>query len=128
MFMNKVKEDNCARIIHVAAASAAAVGGGMAQTPGGDSAAIMPIQATMIVAIAREFGRCMTVETATSMIAPLAATYVGRGISQFLIGWIPGIGNVINATTAAAITEAIGWGAVELFCDGKIPEPERMDV
>ena len=116
MFMNKVKEDNCARIIHVAAASAAAVGGGMAQTPGGDSVFIMPIQADMIVKIAREFGKCMTLATAASMITPFAATYVGRGISQFLIGWMPGIGNAINATTAAGITEAIGWGAVELFC------------
>ena len=121
--MNKVKEDNCARIIHVAAASAAAVGGGMAQTPGGDSAAIMPIQAAMIAAIAREFGRCVTLETAASMITPFAATYVGRGVSQFLVGWIPGIGNAINAATAAGITEAIGWGAVELFCteEDKVP-------
>jgi hypothetical protein len=37
-----------------------------------------------------------------------AAATIGRAASQALIGWIPGIGNIINATTAAAITEAIG--------------------
>ncbi|MBS4879931.1 MAG: hypothetical protein KH138_06445 [Firmicutes bacterium] len=34
---------------------------------------------------------------------------IGRGISQTLVGWIPGLGNAINAGTAAGLTEAIGW-------------------
>lgn len=29
--------------------------------------------------------------------------------SQVALGWFPGIGNVINATTAAGLTEAMGW-------------------
>lgn len=41
----------------------------------------------------------------------------GRGISQVLVGWIPGYGNAINATTAAAVTEAIGWAADAYFAD-----------
>ena len=36
------------------------------------------------------------------------STSAAAAASQALIGWIPGIGNIINATTAAAITEAIG--------------------
>jgi uncharacterized protein (DUF697 family) len=31
------------------------------------------------------------------------------------VGWLPGFGNAINAATAAALTEAIGWAAEEYF-------------
>jgi uncharacterized protein (DUF697 family) len=31
------------------------------------------------------------------------------------VGWIPGFGNAINASTAFAITEAIGWAANDIF-------------
>lgn len=40
---------------------------------------------------------------------------VGRGASQVAVGWIPGAGNAINATTAFAITEAVGWAAYKYF-------------
>ena len=40
---------------------------------------------------------------------------MGRTASQVLIGWIPGVGNVINACTAATITETIGWLLAEDF-------------
>jgi len=29
-----------------------------------------------------------------------------------VLGWLPFLGNAVNAATAAAITEAIGWAAV----------------
>lgn len=41
--------------------------------------------------------------------ASAAAATVGRTTSQVFIGWIPGLGNIINAATAASITETIGW-------------------
>ena len=37
------------------------------------------------------------------------AAQIGRAASQVLIGWVPGVGNVVNAVTAASLTEAIGW-------------------
>ncbi len=45
----------------------------------------------------------------------LDATTAGRTASQILIGWIPGWGNAFNAATAASLTEAVGWLAVEWF-------------
>ena len=52
----------------------------------------------------------------------LARQRVGefRGISQFLLGWIPVAGNILNATTAAGITEALGWAVAKDFDDGKL--------
>ena len=37
------------------------------------------------------------------------AQVVGRTAAQVLCGWVPGIGNAVNAGTAFTITEAIGW-------------------
>lgn len=46
------------------------------------------------------------------------ASQVGRTISQIAIGWWPGIGNVINSATAAAVTEALGWALAKEFDEG----------
>ena len=99
----------CNGIIHSASAAAAAVGGGLAQGPGSDNILITPIQMTMAISLGKVFGINLDQSTAKAAVASAAAATIGRAASQALIGWIPGIGNIINATTAAAITEAIGW-------------------
>ena len=110
-------------IIHTAAAACAGVGGGMAQVPGSDSAVIVPLQTAMIVAIASEHGVSITKGAAADLLLTFTATVGGRFLSQVLVGWIPGFGNVINASTAAALTEAIGWAADGFFEKGVEPAP-----
>jgi uncharacterized protein (DUF697 family) len=103
----------CNIAIHSAAAAAAAVGGGLAQIPGSDNVPLVAIQITMAVALGRIFdieitdtaGRGMVMTALASMTGPVIA----RVVSQLLAGWIPGVGNAVNATTAASITEAVGW-------------------
>ena len=34
------------------------------------------------------------------------------------MGWIPGWGNAVNASTAVGITEAMGWAVAEGFAEG----------
>lgn len=102
-------------IIHTASGAAAAVGAGLAQVPGSDAPVLAGIQTTMIVAIGHEYGVPVTKAAAADLLLTFTATMVGRGISQLLIGWVPGLGNVINATTAAGLTEAVGWGADAYF-------------
>ncbi|GGC62266.1 hypothetical protein GCM10011396_06430 [Undibacterium terreum] len=102
-------------IIHTAAAACAGVGGGLAQVPGSDAAVIVPLQTAMISAIAAEHGVTLTKAAAADILLTFAATTGGRWISQVLVGWVPGVGNVINASTAAAITEAVGWAANTYF-------------
>lgn len=104
-------------IVHAAATAAAAVGAGLAQLPGSDAPVLVGIQTTMIVAIAREHGTAVDKAAAADLLLTFTATCVGRGISQWLVGWVPGWGNAINATTAAAITEAVGWSADAYFID-----------
>ncbi len=104
-------------IIHTSASASAAVGSGLAQVPGSDAPIICGIQTTMIVAIAYEHNITLEKTVAADLLLVFAAEHCGRGISQVLVGWIPGFGNAINATTAAALTEAVGWAANEYFSE-----------
>ena len=115
--MTNKQNRQCHKIIHGASASAAAVGAGLAQVPGSDNAVITPIQLTMTLALGRVFGIELTESSAKAALASMAGATIGRTISQVLIGWIPGMGNAINACTAASVTEGIGWLLAEEFAE-----------
>ena len=51
----------------------------------------------------------LTKSAASSILGSCASAIAGRNLSQLTVGLIPGIGNAVNATTAASLTEAIGW-------------------
>lgn len=107
--MTADQRGKCHAIIHTASASAAAIGAGLAQLPGSDNAAITPIQLAMTVSLGAVFGIQLTQSAAAAALASVTAATVGRAVSQVLVGWIPGLGNAINASTAAALTESVGW-------------------
>lgn len=115
--MDDKQRKKCHAIIHTAAASAAGAASGLAQLPGSDNAVITPIQVTMIISLGGVFGKKLDRSTATAALATTAASTGGRAVSQFLVGWIPGFGNAINASTAAAITENIGWAIANDFAN-----------
>lgn len=73
-------------IVHTAAT---AVGAGLAQLPGSDAPVLAGIQTTMIIAIAHEHGAQITNAAAADLLLTFTATHVGRGISQWLVGWVP---------------------------------------
>lgn len=110
----------CNGIIHCASAAAAAVGGGLAQIPTSDNLIITPIQLSMAVSLGEVFGVTLDQSTAKAAVASAVAATVGRTASQVLIGWFPGVGNAINATTAATITETIGWIMAKEFDNQRI--------
>lgn len=114
-YIQSAQRNKCHAIIHSASASAGAVGAGLAQIPCSDNAVITPIQLTMTIALGRVFGIELTDSAARASLASLAAATVGRTASQVLIGWIPIAGNIVNACTAASITETLGWLLAEDF-------------
>lgn len=75
------------------------------------------IQTTMIVGIAEVHGVRISKMMAADLLLTFAASMGGRAVSQWLVGWIPGWGNGINASTAAALTEAVGWAADAYFAE-----------
>lgn len=113
--MRDDQQTKCHAIIHSASAAAAAVGASLAQIPGSDNAVITPIQLTMTISLGKVFGVTLSESAAKAAIGSVAASTVGRTISQLLVGWIPGWGNAINATTAASVTEALGWALANEF-------------
>lgn len=112
---SQVRDLSCHAIIHTASAACAAVGGGLAQLPLSDAIPITTAQVTMVIGLGQVFGKTITDAGAKAIIASMSSAAIGRFISQCLVGWIPVMGNFINATTAAGITESLGWAVVEKF-------------
>lgn len=111
------------RAIHTTAAAAAGVGAGLAQIPGSDSAIIVTMQIAMIQKIGKTFEIKVSDSSAETIIGTGLATMAGRGLSQFLAGWIPIAGNIINAGTAALITELLGWMIASEFSEQNKKRP-----
>jgi len=113
--MNSVEKFRCHLVIH----SHAVTGGGVAfisaQIPTIDVPALVAIEVHMIIKLGSIFKIDLTESVAKSIIASSVATHVGRGVTQWAFGWIPGYGNVINTTTAATIIEGIGWAIANDF-------------
>ena len=107
-------------IIHTASTASGAVGAGLAQLPLTDHAVIVPIQVTMVVSLGKVFEVEITEAAAKGIALGMVGMYVGRAASQVLLGWIPFLGNAINAATAAGLTEAMGWAIAEKFAKGEI--------
>lgn len=110
-----VKNLRVCSIIVSASGAAAGVGAGLAQFPGSDWVLIVPIQLSMITAIARAHGHALDKAAAAALLGTFTATIVGRTVTQAAIGWFPGVGNALNAATASAVTSAIGSAAHTYF-------------
>jgi uncharacterized protein (DUF697 family) len=105
-------------IIQAASAACAGIDGDLGQMLEADSLAIVPIQTTMIIAIASEHGIEITNAAAADLLLTFSAIVLSCQVSfsrQALVGWLPGIDNINNDSTAAAITEALGWAANSHF-------------
>jgi uncharacterized protein (DUF697 family) len=130
MSLDNVRKAKCHAIIHAAATASGGVGAGLAQIPLVDHVIIAPIQTGMIISLGAVFGMQVTESMAKGIATTLAATHIGRKVSQILVGWIPIYGNIVNATTVASITELVGWMAVlhfdNLRREGKNPRLSGM--
>ena len=113
--MTEKERRRCHYIIHTNATAAAGIAAGLAQLPGVDSAPLAALEVEMVTALGAVFDIKVSSAAAKGVIASVAGTAVGRATSQFLLGWIPGLGNAINASTAAGIVEALGWLAADHF-------------
>ena len=92
-------------IIHTASALAATTGA--VPIPMSDAPIITAIQLGMIARLAVLYG--FDVDMIKGMIGPTIAKLLGKQLAASLTKLIPYLGSVINATVAAAITEAFGW-------------------
>lgn len=100
----------------VAAASALAAAAGASPIPFSDAFVLVPIQVGMLASISAVFGLDVTTNLLTTLVTSAAgataATFAGRAIVSNLLKLIPGagtlVGGAISATTAGAMTVALG--------------------
>ncbi len=118
--MTSEQKKKCHAIIHAASTASGGAGAGLAQIPGGDNAIITPIQLTMAISLGRVFGVTLSEASAKAAVGSLAASTIGRTLSQVLVGWIPGVGNAVNAATAAGLTESLGWLLAKEYDNGNL--------
>lgn len=111
------REARCAAIIHGAAAAAAGAGA-LTVVPGADAVAIAPVQVAMVTALANEFDVPVTEAALRSTIYASLGTIVGKGGAGLLLRWVPIAGNVVRASVAASVTEALGWTVVKRLKEG----------
>jgi GTP-binding protein Era len=116
----EAKREEATRIIHAAAAAAAAVGF-LSPLPGADAVLISPIQAALVLKLTSVY------EQRPRSAALKAAGYaalgqvMGKGVARLGVALIPGIGSVVRGGVAAGVTEAIGWAVVENLEEGGTP-------
>lgn len=109
--MPKDLEKKCHIAIHSATAAAAAAGA--IPIPMADAIPITAAQIAMVVRLGKVFGISLSESTTKSILGVGITQSAGRTLSANLIKAVPGagtvIGGVISASTAAALTEALGW-------------------
>jgi len=113
----KMKQRRIHAIIHFATLAAGGVGFGLAKLPGSDMPVLCVLQQAMIIAIGHEYGCELAKTDAKHLLFTFPAGYGGKALSGVLIGWLPGFGSLIRASTAMVITESIGWTANAYFAN-----------
>lgn len=115
----------------IAAGAASAAGAAAAPIPIADAATIAPIQIAMMGRISAIYDLDLRMMVSLSGIAQLGTQFAGQALARSFIKLIPGVGSVINASVAAALTAAIGesWMRLcEAIHTGKIDVDKVGDV
>lgn len=112
-------------VIHGFAVAHAATAALLAQTLVGDEAVLTALTVAMIIAVAKMNGADWDTGMALAFLGIFIGGYVGiRGVT-FLIKWLPGIGNAVNAAVTLTTTEVLGW-ATYLFIEKGKSNPKDM--
>jgi len=109
------------KVVHAASVAAGVVGA--SPIPGSDAPLIAAAQSTMIYKINAEFELSSDISNATSVVTGIlgitAIAQVGKAVVSNLLKFIPGVGSVIggaiSATTAIALTEAVGHAYIAVL-------------
>lgn len=114
-------KEGARNIVHVASAAAGAVGA--SPIPGSDAPLIAAVQSGMIYKINTEFEIDSSTSNITSVVTGIlgvtAVAQVGKAVVANALKFIPGVGSVIggaiSATTAIALTEAVGHAYIQVL-------------
>ena len=109
--MPKELEKKCHIAIHSATAASAAAGA--IPLPMSDAIPITAAQIGMVIALGKAFDITLSEAAAKSIMGVGLAQQAGRTVASGVLKMIPGVGTIVGgivgASTAAALTEALGW-------------------
>ena len=117
-------------LIQVASSACAEIEGQSAHGLAADSPAIASVQTTMIMSIASEHGIEITLADAAELLHTLSQGMQKHHVvfnRQAVVGWLPGIDNVDDGSSAAALTEAVGWAANSHFAQSAAESRSSSD-
>ncbi|EPC7542696.1 GTPase [Morganella morganii] len=114
-------KEGARNVVHGASFAAGAVGA--TPIPGSDAPLIAAVQSAMIYKINAEFELDTSTSTTTSVVAGIlgvtAIAQVGKAVVSNALKFIPGVGTflggVISATTAGALTQAVGQAYIQVL-------------
>jgi uncharacterized protein (DUF697 family) len=113
----------------VVTAATAAAGVGAVPIPFSDAIALIPIQVGMLIAISVVWGLPVTqsflMTLVTSTFTSTGGTFVGRTMARQLLKLVPGVGSVINAGVASAMTTAFGGAYITALWNLSKKYPDR---
>lgn len=119
------------KIITKAVGLAAAAGA--IPIPGPDAVVITPVQLNMVKELAELYD--FSVKECKEMILPLISQMAGTMIARNLVKFVPGLGSLVGATTAALFTGGMGYLCVNRFetraislAKGEAPKPMLFDL
>ena len=92
----------------IAAAAGSAAGAAAIPIPIADAATIAPIQIAMMGRISAIYDLDLKMMVSLSGLAQLGTQFAGQALARSFLKLIPGVGSVVNASVAAALTAAIG--------------------
>lgn len=125
--MPKDLKKKCKIAIHTATTAAAAAGA--IPIPMSDAVPITSAQILMVVSLGKIFGFTLSNGVAKSIAGVALTRQAGRALFTNILKCIPGagtvMGGIIGATTASALTEALGWLVADDFyrmSQGEEPE------
>jgi uncharacterized protein (DUF697 family) len=92
----------------------------LAPIPGSDFVLVTSVQASMVVSVGRVFGRELTLEEARDVVLELAAVcglglLAQKGFATLTKILLPGLGGVLAAPYAFAVTYGMGHAAMAYF-------------
>jgi uncharacterized protein (DUF697 family)/GTP-binding protein EngB required for normal cell division len=108
----------------IAAAATAAGAAAAAPIPLADAVTLAPIQLSMMGRLAAIYGLDLKVMLSAQAITQLGVQFAGRALARSFLKLVPGIGSVVNASVAVALTTATGEGwrrLCEAIFEGKVP-------
>lgn len=114
-------KDSARNVVHAASAAAGMIGA--SPIPGSDAPLIAAVQSAMIYKMNAEFELDSATSNTTSVVSGIlgvtALAQIGKAVVSNLLKFIPGVGSVIggaiSATTAIALTEAVGHAYIKVL-------------